>query len=418
MPIRAIKDDHYKGVSELYRTSDGEVTGYYVTYRDLDGKPIKKRVDANSRDDARLKLIEIKKEIDLEKKGKEMSRVPPKEINHMKISRPVGTRNSSKNNDAKTMEEYHQIISLHEGSAVVSLMDIVAFDDINIFYGYTMGIKIVNRLKSLITEILDEMHTGGFLARYGLDSFDYELYHLYADTLCLFIKHDINHRLLDLIMKKIIDRVSSYPFATSDDTHIHINLSCGTTKAESSVSLTYAQKALNEAKKYQSAYIFYDSFSVNSSEYIVNKVYDTLIQNIKDKSVTPYYQGIFESSDSTLPYKYESLMRLVDDTGKILSPIVFMEKSKEYRLYTQLMSQMIDKVFDVMRSYDVALTLNLSYVDINNSELCNKLLKKIKETNVGRRLTVEIVESEQIHDIEMVNEYIFCTQKEWCKDRY
>lgn len=415
MPIRAIKDDHYKGVSELYRTSDGEVTGYYVTYRDLDGKPIKKRVDANNREDARLKLIEIKQEIDLEKKGKEMSSVPPKEIKHMKISRPENTPSSSHNNAAKTMEEYHQIISLHEGAAVVSLMDIVAFEDINIFYGYTMGIKIVEKLKSLISDTVDEMNTSGFLSRYGLDSVVYELYHLYADKLCLFIKHDINHRILDLIMKKIIDSVSSYPFHISDESHIHINLSCGTTKAEGSVSLTYAQKALNEAKKYQSEYIFYDSYSVNSSEYIVNKVYDTLIHNINDKLVTPYYQGIFESADCSVPYKYESLMRLVDDTGKVLSPITFMEKSKEYRLYTQLMYQMIDKVFDVMRNYDVALTLNLSYVDINNSELCNKLLKKIKETNVGSRLTVEIVESEQIHDIVMVNEYIFALKKNGVK---
>ena len=37
MPIRAINDKQYKGVSELYRKSDGEVSGYYVTYRDIDG---------------------------------------------------------------------------------------------------------------------------------------------------------------------------------------------------------------------------------------------------------------------------------------------------------------------------------------------------------------------------------------------
>ena len=69
MPIRTITDKQYKGVSELYRKSDGQVTGYYVTYRDIDGKPIKKRVDADNRDDALLKLIEIKQEVDLEKKG-------------------------------------------------------------------------------------------------------------------------------------------------------------------------------------------------------------------------------------------------------------------------------------------------------------------------------------------------------------
>ena len=31
MPIRSIKDSRFRGVSELYRKSDGKVTGYYIT---------------------------------------------------------------------------------------------------------------------------------------------------------------------------------------------------------------------------------------------------------------------------------------------------------------------------------------------------------------------------------------------------
>ena len=65
MPIRTIADKQYKGVSELYRKSDGEVTGYYITYRDIDGKPIKRRVDADNKDDALLELTDNKKENDL-----------------------------------------------------------------------------------------------------------------------------------------------------------------------------------------------------------------------------------------------------------------------------------------------------------------------------------------------------------------
>ena len=80
MPIRTITDKQYKGVSELYRKSDGEVTGYYVTYRDIDGKPIKKRVDADNRDDALLQLTDIKQKVDLEKQGNTMSAPSPKPI--------------------------------------------------------------------------------------------------------------------------------------------------------------------------------------------------------------------------------------------------------------------------------------------------------------------------------------------------
>ncbi|WP_309497381.1 EAL domain-containing protein, partial [Sulfurovum sp.] len=153
------------------------------------------------------------------------------------------------------------------------------------------------------------------------------------------------------------------------------------------------------------------SYSISKNDYIVNKVYETLIDNIKNETVVPYFQGIFNTDDSTVPYKFESLMRLVDSEGRILSPAVFMDKSKEYRLYTQLMSQMMDKVFDVMKKYGVATTINLSYRDINHTELCERLIRKVKKAKIGDLLTVEIVESEQIQDIDMVNEFIFRLKK-------
>ena len=73
MPLRAIRkkdkdgkvksDSKYSGVLELYRTADSkEVTGYYLSYRDANGDACKHRVDANNRDEALLKLNQIKAE--------------------------------------------------------------------------------------------------------------------------------------------------------------------------------------------------------------------------------------------------------------------------------------------------------------------------------------------------------------------
>jgi EAL domain-containing protein (putative c-di-GMP-specific phosphodiesterase class I) len=150
---------------------------------------------------------------------------------------------------------------------------------------------------------------------------------------------------------------------------------------------------------------------MKKNAHIINKVYETLIFNIKEEKVTPYFQGIYDANNSSVPYKFESLMRIMDSEGRVLSPAVFMEKSKEYRLYTQLMSQMIDKVLEILSNHDISVTLNLSYMDIHNRELCDILIAKIKKMQVGDRLTVEIVESEQIEDIEMINEFIFSLKK-------
>ena len=409
MPIRTIADKQYKGVSELYRKSDGQVTGYYVTYRDIDGKPIKKRVDAKTRDEALRKLTEIKQEIDLEKKGKAMSAPNLKPIE--KIVPKVNKPKKSSVPSEKKIQDHRKIISEHNGIAIVSLLDIVAFDDINILYGYEAGIRIVQNMKNLIDDTLNTMEAGGVFVKHGVDTFSHEIFHVHADKLCLFIKNDFSHRLLDYIIKQLLTKISNHKFIISDESHIHINVTFGATKADGSVSLIYAEKALKEAKKSLNSYIFHDSTFRNKNDLLLPKVYETLIDNIKEEKVTPHFQGIFDVDSDTVPYKFESLMRLMDREGRVLSPVVFMEKSKEYRLYTQLMSQMIDKVFNIMENHDVAMTLNLSYVDINKPELCDTLISKVKKLKIGSRLTVEIVESEQIEDIEMINEFIFSLKK-------
>jgi len=409
MPIRTITDKQYKGVSELYRKSDGEVTGYYVTYRDIDGKPIKKRVDAETRDDALIKLKEIKQEVESEKQGNTMSAPIPEPIENIvpKVKKAGKSAVSSKN----SVQDHRKIISEHNGVAIVSLLDIVAFDDINILYGYEAGIRVVDMMHDLIDDTLNEMNKDGLFAKHGVKAFSHEIYQVHADKLCIFIKNDFKHRLLDFIIKQLLTKISNHKFVISDDSHIHLNVTFGATKADGSSRLIYAEKALKEAKKSHNSYIFHDSTAGNKSDHLVHKVYETLIDNIKEETVTPHFQGIFEVENESVPYKFESLMRLMDSEGRVLSPAVFMEKSKEYRLYTQLMSQMIDKVFHVMENHDVAMTLNLSYVDINNPELCDVLIDKVKKMKIGSRLTVEIVESEQIEDLEMINEFIFSLKK-------
>ena len=413
MPIRTIHDKRYKGISELYRKSDGRVTGYYVTYRDAEGKPVKRRVEAETKDEALRELVDIRKEIDLRKQGKPMS-VPPKEPIRLKPTAKAPAKAvplPEAPMSVQSMHDCQKVISAYEKNAIVLLMDIVAFDDISILYGYETASRVVAELETIFASTLAALEAKGVFASRGYEQVDFELYHLYADRFCLFVKTDFSHRLLDFIVEQLLEGVSSYRFAVTPESEIHLNVTIGATKADSAVSLMYAEKALQEAKRLHNSYIFYDSRSMEQNGHLFNKTYEMLLDNIKHEKVTPFFQGIFSADALDAPTKFESLMRLVDREGHILSPAGFLEKSKEYRLYTQLMFQMIDKVFGVMQQYDVCMTLNLSFVDINNPELCRHLLEKIGRSGVGSRLTIEILESDQIRDIELVNEFIFKLRK-------
>ena len=400
MPIRAINDKHYRGISELYRKSDGVVTGYYITYRDAEGKPVKRRVDADTRDEALHRLHEIKQEIDLLKKEKTMSAVLPGPVKDV-VTKTQKRGTAAVSASVKTMHAYQEMISDYKGIAVVSLIDIIAFDEINIAYGYETGARMVKEMEELLRNTLEESATK------GIDQAACELYHIYAGKFCLFIKEDLSPLLIDLLVKILLKKVSGHRFAISPKNHIQINAVFGATKSGSKDRLLYAEKALQEAKSSHNCYIYQDACASDRSGHL----YETLLANINHSKVTPYFQGIFEADKADRPYKFESLMRLVDMDGNIISPVVFLEKSKEFRLYTQLMEQMIQKVLDVVVENDVPVTLNLSYIDISNTELCDTLIEKIRSMQIGHRLTVEILESEQIEDLEMVNEFIFALKK-------
>ena len=411
MPIRTIHDKRYKGISELFRKSDGTVTGYYVTYRDAEGKPVKRRVEAEDKDEALRKLIDIKKEIDRMKQEGSMSALPKTSATAEKRSADAENKPAEASHEVHSMHDCQKTISAYKGKAIVLLIDIVAFDDISILYGYENAERIVAELEALLFSTLGQMEHDGLFCENGFAPLDFELHHLYADRFCLFVKNDFSHRLLDFIVEKLQACVSGFCFNVAPENSIHLNVTIGATKADGSVSLMYAEKALHEAKRLHNSYIFYDSGSAEQNVHLFNKTYELLQDNIERKMVTPYFQGIFSSDELTKPEKFESLMRLVDREGRTLSPAVFLEKSKEYRLYTELMLQMIDKVFDVLQRYDVAVTLNLSFVDINNALLREHLLGKIATYGVGSRLTVEILESDQIRDVEIVNEFIFKLKK-------
>lgn len=419
MPIRTIDDKRYKGISELYRKSDGKVTGYYVTFRDENGKPVKRRVDADNRDEALRKLVDIKEEVDLKKREKSMtaspSTAPKKAVQSSENTRPTVSRERVKtakqNGSVQSMQACQKRLVQFQGAATVLLFEIVAFEDICILYGYEDASRFVTETEALIKETLNEMKRDGLSERQGFDPLQFELHHLYADRFCLFLKNDFSHRMLDYIVEAVLESVGRNSYEVTGGSSIDLNITVGAAKADSAVSLMHAEKALREAKRFNSSYLFYDCRSSEAHSHLVNKTFETLIDNIRGRKVTPHFQGIFSVKELSKPAKFESLMRLVDTEGRYLAPSAFLEKSKEYRLYTQLMFQMIDKVFDVLSHHDTCVTLNLSFNDINNVRICDRLVGALQNKGMGSRLTIEIVESDQIRDIELVNAFIFKLKK-------
>lgn len=419
MPIRSIKDERYKGVSELYRKSDGQVTGYYITYRDLEGRPVKKRVDAESREEARAMLREIKEEIERRKKERKMSVAPGAQGERVSdLKEDTAERGTLPPRGVAvpgTPEDFRQAISSWQGESVVLMMEVLAFEDIAICYGYERSERVVRELGDVIRGRLGEWEREERFGAEGTLAGGWRLYPVQGERYCLHIRRDLSPRRVDRLATDLARIVAAHPFRIADGPPIQLTLACGAAKAPGERGLLYARKALREARHAPEGYLYYDGRSFEEEGQHVGRLYETLVRNIKQQGVEPHFQGIYRagnSGDAGEPCRYESLMRITDESGSPLSPALFLERSREFGLYTRLMAQMIDKVLTLLEEReDLHLTINFSYRDFGNPELFGYLLERIRGSGAGERLTVEILESEEIGDFELMSEKIYALKR-------
>ncbi|PPK57800.1 EAL domain-containing protein (putative c-di-GMP-specific phosphodiesterase class I) [Malaciobacter marinus] len=99
-------------------------------------------------------------------------------------------------------------------------------------------------------------------------------------------------------------------------------------------------------------------------------------------------------------------MRVFDKDNNMIMPYVFIQKSKKYRLYNNLMAILIEKVVSYINKYKINISINLDFHDILNPKIKDLLIEKIKNNNVGEYLTLEILESDKISNYSIVNEFI------------
>ena len=284
------------------------------------------------------------------------------------------------------------------------LIDILHMKNINASYGFKNGdavIKQLNKvLKTLLKNEINEMLVGSFniktdnkLIRHHSDVFAITFYADLCETVILKIKDIITNKLL------------SYPFIISNpNLKIYINTVIGCSKSASTELIIYAEKALYNAKQHFEVFMFFDS-NLYKNESSNNDLVDLIKYNIETRKVAPYLQAIFCNKSNKI-VKYEALMRLFDKEGNILFPGTFLDKAKSYRLYIPLMQILINKVFDIIAKDKINISINLEYNDIINPLISSIITDRIQQQDIGKYLTIEILESERIQDFDIINEFI------------
>lgn len=280
------------------------------------------------------------------------------------------------------------------------LIDILYMKDINAIYKFNNGDFIIRQLKSLLetkikSEIKQQLNKKVLI----------NISNTHADVFELTIYDDLEIDDILAIKNIVFKKITENNFKLLDKkTFINIDVTIGCSKSDDNLIKIYAEKALHNAKLNFVHYMFYDAY-LYKNESVNENFVQILNYSIENNLVEPYFQAIMDNQTEEIE-KYEVLMRIFDQNNNIILPNAFIQKAKKCRLYGKLMEKLLDKTINYIMQHKINVSINIDYTDIINPQIKKTLINKIKDNNVGKYITLEILESEKVSNFNIVNDFI------------
>ena len=276
-------------------------------------------------------------------------------------------------------------------NSIIFIIDIDKFKIINEYYGDSTG-----------TLVLQEF--AKFLLNFTKNT-TYEVYRLSGDEFILInTLKDIDLQTYKDDVKELLKKIEDFKISFDDD-FITIDLSIGVSTSQTNI-FESAEIALNYAKIHKKPFVFYTKDIDNHSKTQDAFLYKKIIKNaINTNNIVPLYQPIVNSDGKIV--KYETLMRLRDSDGKLISPFFFLDIAIKTKLYDELSSTIIFFALDMLKNTTRTLSMNFTYDDIKNKEFLQQIESfMIENEGVGKRAIFEIVESQDIENYDDMQDFI------------
>ncbi len=181
------------------------------------------------------------------------------------------------------------------------------------------------------------------------------------------------------------------------------------------ISVAYGKSALLDAKvgitklvKSNGSFILANGLQREVEKVSKNKIetFKMIRKAIDSSNVVSYFQPIINNKTKQVE-KHESLVRLIDDKGKVLSPYFFLEVSKKGKYYSQITSIVLQNSFSALKHTDTNISINLSTLDIERSDTREKFFELLNEhIPSAHRVVLELVESEECRNFYIVQKFL------------
>ena len=272
----------------------------------------------------------------------------------------------------------------------LAILDVASFKDINDSYGVEVGnkvIKILNKKVSL-----------------GLSDTRLIVYRLSGDEVVVLNPLFQTKEEFVTSIKYLIERLEYETiYLKQEDIEINISLHAGIS-FESDYALEKANLALTNAKKDHLDLMVFDTKLDEKNQQVQNLKMITKIRDaVNNLSFIAYYQPIVNRDGKTI--KYEALVRM-KDAQDILSPYFFLDIAKKTKYYHHITRAMIFQAFKEFENRTESFSVNIEADDIINEDTRSFIMHNLENFKDPSRVVFEIVESEDIHNLKGIKEFI------------
>lgn len=304
-----------------------------------------------------------------------------------------------KSNISTIMSDKKNLIDEIESNnlSLLVLIQIEEFDMLDKFY----NIETVNNIEKVFgTNLLDYLPQG-----YIFDNI-YNIGNGRFALLTDFFSYSNSHQNLNQYLKQFVQNVKE-SLLTIDDIEYDLNIVVSYSFGKIHL-FEDAKCGLDDAITKKEMINFANDYSIREhveakKNIEVMKMVKIALDNFK---IVSYFQPIINNKTQEIE-KYESLVRLVDENGKVLAPATFLDISKKGTYYNKITHRVLENSFKILEHISTKISINLSSRDIEKEETREKLFELLKEHKKdAHRIVFELLEDEEVKNFKVIRYFI------------
>ncbi|MFY9075231.1 diguanylate cyclase [Malaciobacter mytili] len=284
---------------------------------------------------------------------------------------------------------------------LMALINIDKFSTINDLFGENNGDKILSEFSDNLKEHFSKQ--------------EYKIYRIEADKFAIVCKdHTKDIEEFKKLCKDFANSVQKETILI-DDNEIDLNVTIGIAKGDGNRAYKYSQRVIAYARnKFEQVMIYDDSFNIQESFEDNIRWVKKIKNGLKNGNFKGFYQPIVDNNTQQI-YKYEALIRFIEDDGEVIAPFKFLDVAKKAKLYPHIIKVMLKEALSLIKEKRKRVAVNISFEDIASSETQQFIYEELKKhSEETKLLEFEILESEEISDIKIVKDFIYNVKQLGC----